>query len=242
MATRFHLKEHVFAHRGLWGGDVPENSLLAFQRAAQAGFGAECDVHLSADGVPMVFHDFTLDRLTGHSAATRDLTCEALQNLTLNQSTETIPTLSDILAAMGDLPVLVELKSDATTNAAALGRAVADLVATHKGPLAIMSFDPAVVHAVRQHNTSVLLGFLLNPREDWSEARLSKTLGDTKIDFLGPNIKDLTQASLLAEQLRLELACWTVRSEAEFSAVIAQKGAPIFENLTIPLVRTLSIP
>ncbi len=242
MATRFHLKEHVFAHRGLWGGDVPENSLVAFQHAAQAGFGAECDVHLSADGVPMVFHDFTLNRLTGHSAAIRDLPCEALQNLMLDQSTETIPTLSDVLSAMGDQPVLVELKSDKTTDTRALGKTVAELVAMHNGPLAIMSFDPAVVHAVRQHNTSVVLGFLLDPRDVWSEERLFEALGNTKIDFLGPNIKDLPQASLLAEQLELELACWTVRSEAEFSAVIAQRGAPIFENLTIPLVRTLSIP
>ena len=49
-----------YAHRGLHGGDIPENSLAAFRLAAEAGYGIELDLQLSRDGEVMVFHDYTL--------------------------------------------------------------------------------------------------------------------------------------------------------------------------------------
>ena len=54
-----------YAHRGLHGDGVPENSLEAFELACQAGFGIELDVQLSSDGEVVVFHDYTLNRMTG---------------------------------------------------------------------------------------------------------------------------------------------------------------------------------
>lgn len=59
-------KLHVhYAHRGLWGGDIPENSLPAFAAATGQGFGIELDVQLSADGDIVVFHDYDLKRMCG---------------------------------------------------------------------------------------------------------------------------------------------------------------------------------
>ena len=54
-----------YAHRGLHGNGIPENSLAAFRLAAEAGCGIELDVQLSRDGEVMVFHDYTLTRMTG---------------------------------------------------------------------------------------------------------------------------------------------------------------------------------
>ena len=54
-----------YAHRGLHGPGVPENSLAAFRRAAEAGYGAELDVRLTRDGRLAVFHDSTLERMCG---------------------------------------------------------------------------------------------------------------------------------------------------------------------------------
>lgn len=55
-------RKWLYAHRGLYdnSSDAPENSLAAFRRAVEGGFGIEMDVQLSKDGIPVVFHDFTL--------------------------------------------------------------------------------------------------------------------------------------------------------------------------------------
>ncbi len=62
---------HAYAHRGLHGPGVPENSPSAFAAAIARGLGIECDVQRSGDGKAMVFHDWELDRLTGSVARLR---------------------------------------------------------------------------------------------------------------------------------------------------------------------------
>ena len=59
-----YFKTVSFAHRGLHDSESPENSLSAFKKAVEAGFGIELDVRLSKDGQLVVFHDDTLDRVT----------------------------------------------------------------------------------------------------------------------------------------------------------------------------------
>ena len=67
-----------YAHRGLHGGGVPENSMAAFRRAVEAGYGIELDVHLSRDGEVVVFHDETLVRMTGCERRLAELTLDEL--------------------------------------------------------------------------------------------------------------------------------------------------------------------
>src|SRR5689334_1012991 len=59
--------DRPIAHRGLHdrGRGIIENTASAFQAAIEAGYAIECDVQLSRDGIPMIFHDYDLDRLTG---------------------------------------------------------------------------------------------------------------------------------------------------------------------------------
>ena len=74
-----HLTGAPLAHRGLWAPDAaPENSLGAFQHAAENGYGVELDVRLSADGEAMVFHDDTLARMTGAEGRVRDQSAKAV--------------------------------------------------------------------------------------------------------------------------------------------------------------------
>lgn len=100
MAAPFSLADYDYAHRGLWAEHgAPENSLAAFDAAAEAGLGMEFDIRLSADGIPVCFHDRTLDKMTGVNGALADYTAEALGALTLKGgSAETIPTLEAVLA------------------------------------------------------------------------------------------------------------------------------------------------
>ena len=70
----------LYAHRGLHDNETnaPENSLNAFQKAVDAGYGIELDVQLTKDEIMVVCHDFDLKRICGADVKVRDLTFEEL--------------------------------------------------------------------------------------------------------------------------------------------------------------------
>ena len=104
------------AHRGLHDETIPENSLAAFQAAVDAGYAIECDVRLSADGVPVVFHDRELARLTVATGPVGDVPWSKLRELTLDGTTERIPRLETVLEIVdGQVPLLVEVKNRSTS-------------------------------------------------------------------------------------------------------------------------------
>ena len=131
------------AHRGLWTPDgAPENSLGAFQAACAAGYGIELDVHLSADGEAMVFHDNTLDRMTGIEGRLRDRTAAELSEMSLKGTDETIPTLVETLALIGHRAMVhIELKTH-WGEVGPLERRVHEIIIDHAGPLCIIGFNP----------------------------------------------------------------------------------------------------
>lgn len=110
------LKQRLYAHRGLHdnNSDAPENSMRAFRKAVEAGFGIELDVQLSKDGVPVVFHDFTLKRICGGEGKVCDYTWSELQQFSLCGSDQKIPRFEDVLKLVdGKVPLIVELKIEA---------------------------------------------------------------------------------------------------------------------------------
>ena len=142
-----------YAHRGLHGGDVPENSLAAFEKAAEKRYGIELDVQLTKDGVPVVFHDDSLLRVCGVDRLLRDCELSELRQFRLSGSEkETIPTFAEVLELVdGRVPLLVELK----TGSAGLVRAVVPMLDEYNGSFCVESFDPdcsprwdASVHAM----------------------------------------------------------------------------------------------
>lgn len=237
---RAFLEGQAFAHRGFWGGETPENSLAAFRRARELGFGAECDVHLSSDKVPMVFHDFDLKRMCDQPASIGDCPADVLTQTRFIGSDETIPALAALLDETDDRPVLIELKTDESENYIELGRKVADLVRQYTAPLALMSFDYRIVRMCKSLHPGMKVGFL--PDEGFSASakdiqRVRSRSIYVAADFLAVNIGDLSAGSELSEELGLPLACWTIRNEKDLLACIDHKAAPIFENLPPDLVR-----
>ena len=102
------LEGFRYAHRGLHGPGVPENSLAAFRRAAEAGYGAELDVRLTKDGRLAVIHDATLDRVCGVSGRAAELTAAALSALRLEGTEERIPFLEEVAPLFaGRAPLVV---------------------------------------------------------------------------------------------------------------------------------------
>ena len=102
-----------YAHRGLWNEQIPENSLSAFARAVEAGYGIELDLRRTRDGRIVVFHDENLLRMCGVDARVRDLSLDELRQLRLKGSNETIPTFSEVLRLIGGrVPLMIEIKGE----------------------------------------------------------------------------------------------------------------------------------
>ena len=95
-AKKFH---RCFAHRGLFDNQTRcENSLSAFEAAAQAGYGIELDLQMTADGKIVVFHDDDLQRMCSSPLVIEQATYAQLQEYNLGETFEKIPLFSQVLA------------------------------------------------------------------------------------------------------------------------------------------------
>ena len=143
------LVARPIAHRGLHGPGRPENSLAAAKAAIAADYAIECDIQRTADGETVVFHDDTLERLTGAQGRVGDMTLAALRELALLGTGERIPTLAELLRLIaGRVPLVCEIKSDFDGDTRLSGRA-AEIGQAYDGPLAFKSFDPEVIAFLR---------------------------------------------------------------------------------------------
>lgn len=205
------------AHRGLHGCGGPgplENTVAAAQAAADAGYGIECDVQFARDGTPMVIHDASLMRLAGRSVAVAALDAAALGSVALRGGFA-IPTLAAFLGAIGGrVALVIEIKSVADP---ARADAVLDLVARYDGPVALESFDAAIVARCRHAPCPV---GLVGPAEVSIDP---ETL--PRCDFLSWNV-----AHLDAAPARLPLTSWTIRSAADAARVEAAGAEIVFEG------------
>lgn len=151
----------LYAHRGLHdnASDAPENSLRAFARAVEAGYGIELDVQLTKDQIPVVFHDFTLKRVCGVDKKVSELTLEELEKLRICASDQKIPTFARVLELVdGKVPLIVEYKIAALdTRVCELGDA---LLSEYRGVYCIESFNPLGVLWYKKHRGQVLRGIL----------------------------------------------------------------------------------
>lgn len=106
----------IYAHRGA-NKEATENTIEAFEKALNYGAdGLELDIHFSKDGHLVVYHDFTLERLTTASGPVGNYTLEALQNISFKsgKATDKIPTLSAVFDLLKNYPkahLNIELKA-----------------------------------------------------------------------------------------------------------------------------------
>ena len=238
------------AHRGLHDAKagVIENTEPAFQAALAKGYGIELDLRPAADRTPMVFHDLELDRLIDASGLISDLGPKELARLTYKASkTATRPmTFAELLELVGGrVPVLAEIKSEWALPDQAFLKAIARLAKAYKGPLALMSFDPAMVAGVKEQAPKVPRGIVsgLYRGDGWwldqldaeRAFRLSHLIdsGPAAPDFFAYHVKDLPTpvTRVLREGLGYPLFTWTVRTAADLATARTWADAPIFEGL-----------
>ena len=239
------LLARPIAHRGLHdvARGIVENTISAAEAAIAGGFAIECDVQLSSDGEAVVFHDFILDRLTADHGKVEERSAAALGSMAVSGTADTIPTLSAFLDRIaGRVPVIVEIKSDFSGDDR-LTRRTVDIVRTRSEPIAVKSFDPAIVNLVRQLAPALPRGIVGQSRYEGPEAeqlgderRRSMTellhWADTQPHFVSWRKLDLPAPSPhLARTLgRAPVMTWTIRSEAERNAVQPHSDQIIFEG------------
>lgn len=237
------LAEVPLAHRGLHAAGIPENTLAAFAAARDAGVGVELDVRLAADGVPVVFHDRTLDRLVGRAGTVGAHTATDLGRLRVAGTDQGIPTLAAVLDVLGALPVMVEVKSDGL-RPTGLEPAVAAVLATHRGPACIASFNPLSVRWFRRHAPAVVRVLTATPTHVQVAGRHLRLANLQLIGLVEPAAVsyDVTGLELAAvRRLRamgVVVVTWTVRTRDDLAAARAGADNVIFEGLGVDDVRT----
>lgn len=234
------LKGAVYAHRGVHGAQVDENSTGAFALAIERGLGIECDVRLSRDGRAIVFHDADLARLTGQARRLDQLNVAEVTALRLTLSGEAVPTLRDLLGQVaGRVPLLIEVKSDRDRPSGApsirdLCKAVRRDLEGYQGPVAVMSFDPRVGAWFARKAPNVPRGLVVTEHGRRTFSGLVKrhvSLWKARAQFLAYDVRDLPSAFAEAQRKRgLPLLTWTVASPALRQRAAEHADAPIAEG------------
>lgn len=153
------LTGRLYAHRGLHDALIPENSLPAFEKAAEKGYGIELDVHMTKDDRLIVFHDSDLRRICGQSGTVEEKTLEELSACRLAGTDNRIPTFDEAMTLIaGRVPVIIELKSLSRDKKIAM--AVNDYLVNYQGVYCVESFNPFLINWYRRNRPDVVRGQL----------------------------------------------------------------------------------
>lgn len=237
------LKVH-YAHRGLFDNktEAPENSLAAFKKAVEKGYGIELDVQLSKDHKLVVFHDATLKRMCGVEGNVWDYTLEELKQFTLKQSKEQIPTFEEFLEVVdGKVPFILEYKLDVVqTKVCELAN---EVLKDYKGAYCIESFHPYALIWYRKHRPDVLRGQLCE--EFFRNRKYRKKLVFwplsfllfnvlTRPDFIAFNHKHVNNISRnVCKWLGALSVAYTVQSQEEYEKVKKRFNLFIFDHFSL---------
>lgn len=226
----------LYAHRGLHDNDseAPENSLSAFRKAVEAGFGMELDVQLSKDKIPVVFHDFDLKRVCGAEGKVSDYTLQELKRFRLYGSDEQIPTFAEVLELVnGQVPLIVELKGD---NMDISLCPIADkLLREYQGLYCVESFNPLMVIWYKKHHKEIFRGqlsekFFTNGKKNVLHFLLENLMLNflSKPDFIAYKCTDYDALArrLCCGLFKATAVTWTVKSAEELKEM--QKHFEIF--------------
>ena len=231
------LRGWAFAHRGLHGPGVCENTLEAFSRAVERGYGIELDVHLSRAGEIVVFHDKRLTRLGGDRRRVRRLSEQQRRQVRLPDGSS-IPRLEEVLRLVaGRVPLLIELKQGGRLPARVL-----EALSDYEGPVLLESFSPLAAARLRRLAPERSIGQLVDAKAAFllrlpgraGEHLLRAFLlfGRVRPDFLALDVRAMGLRRLSDGPVFL----WTIRDAAACDSCRAAGCWPVFEGF-LPEVR-----
>lgn len=227
------LKGQPYAHRGLHGNGVLENSPAAFAAAIAAGHGIECDVQAAEDGTAFVFHDFETGRLTTEDRKLALLPADAIDRIQLKDGHGKIPRLKETLAQVaGAVPILIEIKSR-NRRVGPLCLSVRRALEGYTGDAAIMSFNPLVGAWFAKNAPHIVRGLVVTEEgAKGLKGRVARhrNLWAAKPDFLAYDIRDLPSSFAAANRQRgLPVVTWTVRTAEQEKRASRYADEPVYE-------------
>ncbi len=233
------------AHRGLHDAarGIVENTGSALLAAIGGGYGVEADLQEAGCGEPVVFHDETLNRLTGSDGRVRDRAFPDLAGLALRNTADRILSLRDFLAlCSGRAALLLEIKTLAG-NADRFARRIAADLAGYRGPVAVMSFDPEAVAPFRTLAPDIPRGIVAMPyagEADWPGSTPWRRFTASNLlhcRIARPHLIAYRADGLERSAVRLARgACrrpvlaWTVRSQTQAEGIARLADNIIFEG------------
>ncbi len=236
------LLNHNYAHRGFydnkWG--IPENSLMAFQKAVDHGYGIELDVHLTKDGELIVFHDDNCFRMCHDERAVSAMNAEEITSLHLINTDQHIPRLKEVIDLVdGQVPLLIELKESGSRYALLCSK-VNDLLQHYQGVYMIESFNPLILQWYKKNRPDVVRGqlscdfFKEKPHCDLVLFSVTFLLTNflSRPDFISYKYTDYRNLFVLAncKLFGAKLALWTVSSQDAYDTVRKDASFIIFED------------
>lgn len=232
-----------YAHRGLHGAGIPENSLPAFSAAVERGYGIELDLQLSRDGSVMVFHDEELLRMTGVDRKLSELDAKELRALTLGETKEKIPYFSEVLSLVrGRVPLLIELKGTSVSDMRLCER-VEKLLRDYDGAWCVESFNPMQLRWWKKHRPDVLRGQLVTNLIKKKDGSISKKPTDyllttlllnvcSRPDFIAADGRMKNPSVAVCNKLfRADRFVWTPKGNDLRKEYLGKEDYPIFEYL-----------
>jgi glycerophosphoryl diester phosphodiesterase len=239
------LTARPVAHRGLHDGarGIIENMPGAVAAAIDANFSIEVDLQLTADGEAMVHHDDALGRLTEGSGALLGMTAAQLKAVPFKETSERMMSLGDLCTLVaGRVPLVIEVKSHFDDDRKLVTR-MSQVLASYRGPVAGMSFDPNQVLALRELMPQLPRGITAErtyDEVDWPEATPAQRRGmlhlrhafRTRPHFVAFWVNELpAPAPWIARNLfGLPLLAWTVRTSEQRERAARYADQIIFEG------------
>jgi glycerophosphoryl diester phosphodiesterase len=239
------LTARPVAHRGLHdhARGIIENMPAAAQAAIDAHFGIECDIQLTADGEAMVHHDDVLGRLTEGSGALLGMTAAELKAVRFKDTSERMMSLGDLCTLVaGQVPLVIDVKSHFDGDRKLVAR-MAEVLASYRGPVVGMSFDPDQVLALRELMPGLPRGIIAERRyeaADWPEATPAQRRGmlhlrhafRTRPHFVAYWVDELPSPApwIACHIFGLPLLTWTVRTPEQCARTARHADQMIFEG------------
>jgi len=245
MADLGWLTARPVAHRGLHdeARGIVEAMPSAVQAAIAGNFSIEVDLQLTADGEAMVHHDDTLGRLNEGGARLLDLTAAELKAVKFKRTGERMMTLAELLAMVsGRVTLVLELKSHYDGDRKLVAR-TAEVLASYRGPVATMSFDPHQVLALKEIAPNLPRGIVAQrnyDEADWSELTAQQRHDMTGLrhafrtqpDFVAYYVNDLPAPPpwIARHIFGRPLLTWTVRTPEQRARACRYADQMIFEG------------
>ena len=238
---RMHSSTIYYAHRGLHDNrsDAPENTLRAFERACEAGYGIEMDLQLTKDQKVVVFHDLTLKRICCADGQVNDYTYKELQKFSICGTDQKIPLFQDVLKLVdGRVPLIIEMKYKDFNNQICVE---ADkLLKNYKGEYCIESFHPWALMWYKKHRPDICRGQLsmnfqrqeghYGPEKIIVRHLLTNFL--TRPDFIAYDLRDKEAVSknICRRIFGCPSVAWTVKSKQQLEKCRPYYDSFIFEG------------